>query len=56
MTFVTDYTSQIQVSYKLNIPFRFMGSTTWLEIPITIASRLDPKFDAAGAPLGVAFA
>lgn len=48
MSFTEELTTKIQVSYILNIPFRFMGTTTWLEIPLTIYSRLDPKFFSEG--------
>ena len=48
MTYTEDQTTKIQVTYHLNVPIRFMGITTWVDVPLTIYSRLDPKFYQEG--------
>ena len=48
MNFTVSNTTKIQVSYTLNVPFRFMGTLTWIRVPLTLHSRLDPKFFQSG--------
>lgn len=45
VSFTVEYTTQIHASYVLKIPVTLLGNEVWLDIPITISTRLNPKFD-----------
>ncbi len=45
MSFYVEKTTKIQVSYTLTVPLKFLGQTTWVAIPVTISTSLNPKFD-----------
>lgn len=45
VSFTVEYTTQIHASYVLKIPVTLLGNEVWMDIPITISTRLNPKFD-----------
>ena len=45
LSFVVKNTTFIYATYTLVVPMEFLGSTIWLEVPITISTQLNAKFD-----------
>lgn len=45
MSFTVENTTKIHVSYTLTVPYDFWGTTTWINVPLVISTRLDAKFE-----------
>ena len=50
MSYVVENTTKIYVSYTLSVPFNLAGRTIWMDVPITISTKLDPKFELPTQP------
>lgn len=48
MSFLVDNTSKIKVSYTLTVPLSFAGNTMWIDVPVTISTSINPKFESSG--------
>ena len=45
VAFEEDYTAKLVVTYKITAAVRFGGkATTWVEVPMKVISRFNPKF------------
>lgn len=45
MSFVVEESTQIRVDYVLTVPLIIVGKTQWVDIPITIYTSFNPKFE-----------
>lgn len=45
MKYSVDNTTKITVSYTLTVPLNFLGNTVWIDIPVSINTSLNAKFD-----------
>lgn len=45
LDFEVDYTAKAVLKYNLSVPMSFMGTVIWPDIPVSITSRFNPKFD-----------
>lgn len=45
VSYTVENTTKIHVSYVLTLPLNLLGRAVWVDIPITISTRLNPKFD-----------
>lgn len=49
MSFVIDNTTKIKVDYTLSVPLYILGNTFWVDVPMTISTSLNAKFDVDDA-------